>query len=200
MVSTGMNGVSTGPVAMKGRTRIVNDALHTHEEPRGVDSEKASSFEDFFRAEYARLVRALFLLTGDVAEAEDAVQEAFIRALERWDRVSSMGAPAAYVFTTARNVGRRRHRLRLKHRDAILVDVNPDESEQTNLRMHLFAILKSLPETARDVLILGDWLGFSIEEIATIEGVSVGAARVRLSRARAAFRRTNAKLEELGDE
>ncbi|MFN2545367.1 MAG: RNA polymerase sigma factor, partial [Actinomycetota bacterium] len=41
-----------------------------------------SSFEDFFRAEHVRLLRALFLVTGSGQEAEDVMQEAFVRV---WD-------------------------------------------------------------------------------------------------------------------
>ena len=54
----------------------------------------ALSFEEFFRAEYARLVRALMVLTSNRAEAEDIAQEAMTRAYERWRRVSTMELPA----------------------------------------------------------------------------------------------------------
>src|SRR5438128_2695576 len=68
------------------------------------------SFEEFFRSESSRLGKAIYLLTGSRAEAEDLVQEAMARALVRWDRVSAMESPAAYVYRVTLNLHRRRRR------------------------------------------------------------------------------------------
>ena len=67
-------------------------------------SGKGVEFEDFFRAEALSLGRAIYLLTGDRAEAEDLVQEAMARAYERWDRVRQLASPAGYVYKTALNL------------------------------------------------------------------------------------------------
>ena len=53
------------------------------------------AFEDFFEAERERLFRALLLITHDSAEAEDLMQEAFVRVWERWDRVGTLDDPSA---------------------------------------------------------------------------------------------------------
>jgi RNA polymerase sigma-70 factor (ECF subfamily) len=50
-------------------------------------------FDEFYRDAYARLVGQVFVLTGDLGAAQDAVQEAFVRAWSRWDRVSGYDAP-----------------------------------------------------------------------------------------------------------
>ena len=47
-------------------------------------------FAEFFRAEYSGLVRSLYLLTADLAEADELAQEAMARVFERWDRVEVM--------------------------------------------------------------------------------------------------------------
>lgn len=60
-----------------------------------------AGFDAFYAATSARLVRALHAYTGDRAEAQDAVQEAYARAWERWDRVRSDDSPEAWVRTVA---------------------------------------------------------------------------------------------------
>ncbi len=54
--------------------------------------------------------RALSAWCGDAELAADALDEAFVRAIERWDRVGDMDAPAGWVWRTATNVVRRRMR------------------------------------------------------------------------------------------
>jgi hypothetical protein len=52
-------------------------------------------FDAFYTAELARLFRAMVLVCGDPAEADDVSQEAFISVFERWDHVSVMERPFA---------------------------------------------------------------------------------------------------------
>src|SRR5438552_17991899 len=74
-------------------------------------AESASgSFEDFFRAEHARLLRALFLVAGNEQEAEELTQEAFLKVWERWDRVRGLDDPTGYLYRTAMNAFRSRYR------------------------------------------------------------------------------------------
>src|SRR3990170_5364286 len=72
--------------------------------------EEADSFEAFFRAEHARLLRALFVVTGSAEEAEELMQEAFLSVWERWDRVRSLDSPTGYLYRTAMNAFRSRLR------------------------------------------------------------------------------------------
>ena len=51
-----------------------------------MEAEQAD-FADFFRAEYQTLLRAMYLISGSRDEAEELAQGAFVKALERWDRV-----------------------------------------------------------------------------------------------------------------
>src|SRR5687768_14777349 len=66
------------------------------------------TFEVFFQATYARVVRVLSVGWGDRDAVEDAAQEAFARALSRWSRVSRMERPDGWVYVTAANLLRRR--------------------------------------------------------------------------------------------
>ena len=56
-----------------------------------------------FRAEYGRSVAVLTRFLGDISAAEEAVQDAFATALERWPREGLPPAPAGWLITTARN-------------------------------------------------------------------------------------------------
>ena len=62
--------------------------------------------------------------------------------------------------------------------------VDPDVAEGENIR----SILAALPETQRTALVLRDQLGFSYDEVSRILGKSLGATKVIIHRARAAFR------------
>ncbi|MGH2764295.1 MAG: sigma factor, partial [Actinomycetota bacterium] len=62
-------------------------------EPEVPTASASSTFEEFFRSTYGRLMGALLLLTGDAAEAEDLAQEALVRVFERWERVQMMDSP-----------------------------------------------------------------------------------------------------------
>ena len=73
-------------------------------------AEEPRRFEDFFGSEHARLFGALCLVTGDRHEAEEIMQDAFLRLWERWDRVRGLDDPTAYLFRTAMNVFRNRYR------------------------------------------------------------------------------------------
>lgn len=55
----------------------------------------ALGFDDFFRSTHDRAFGAMCLVTGDRYEAEEIVQEAYLRLLERWDRVASLDDPEA---------------------------------------------------------------------------------------------------------
>jgi RNA polymerase sigma-70 factor, ECF subfamily len=62
-----------------------------------------SSFEATFREEWPRAVAILTRVLGDLSLAEDAVQDAFTKALERWPRDGLPGSPGAWIVATARN-------------------------------------------------------------------------------------------------
>ncbi|MBM2824102.1 MAG: putative polymerase, sigma-24 subunit, subfamily, partial [Thermoleophilia bacterium] len=62
-----------------------------------------SSVEQVFREEWSRAVAILTRVLGDLELAEDAVQDAFATALERWPRDGVPRNPGAWIVTTARN-------------------------------------------------------------------------------------------------
>jgi hypothetical protein len=63
--------------------------------------EVKDGFDTFYQDSYARLVRQLWAVTGSRQDAEDVVQEAFIRAAARWGRVGAYDQPEAWVRQVA---------------------------------------------------------------------------------------------------
>jgi DNA-directed RNA polymerase specialized sigma24 family protein len=55
------------------------------------------SFDAFYEAESRTLFRRLWLISGNRAEAEEIMQDAFLRLLERWDRIDQLTDPTAYL-------------------------------------------------------------------------------------------------------
>jgi RNA polymerase sigma-70 factor (ECF subfamily) len=148
-----------------------------------------TSFEAFFQAEYARLARALYLVTGDPVEAEDLAQEAMVRVYERWDRLSIGEPPVGYLYRTALNLHRSRgRRLAVRMRRAARLSPASDPLSAADDRDELGRMLSSLPETQRAALVLVEWLGMSAEEAAPALGIEPVSVRVRVSRAKAALR------------
>ncbi len=140
------------------------------------------SFEDFCRSEYASIRTALGWSLGNHELAADATDEAFARALERWDRVCSMDNPSGWVYRVGQNWAQRR-RWRTKresdlHRQtrpqAVHRDYYPDPD--------LATALLSLPMKQRSVVVLRHLLGYSERETAEILGISTGTVKSRLSR------------------
>ena len=84
---------------------------HTEATWKGVADVVGSepSFEDFFELEQERLLR-VSMVTGSLQEAEDIVQDTFIRVWERWPRVSAMESPTGYLHHAAMNTFRNRYR------------------------------------------------------------------------------------------
>jgi RNA polymerase sigma-70 factor, ECF subfamily len=144
-------------------------------------------FEAFYDAAFGRLVGQLFLITGDLHDAEDVVQEALIRAAVRWSRLRDYGAPEAWVRRVAMNLasdGFRRTRRRL----AAASSLRPSPEPPTALEgLALAQALRALPLAQRKVVVLHHLLDLPVDQVAVELGVPVGTVKSRLARARAAL-------------
>jgi RNA polymerase sigma factor (sigma-70 family) len=153
------------------------------------ESSRLLDFEAFFEAERPRLFRALLLLTGEVHEAEDLLQEAFFRVWERWDRVGSMDNPVGYLHRTALNGFRSRYRRALsaaRHRLAI-VQEPPDPLAAIEARDEALRAVRALTRRQRAAVVLTELLDYSVEEAASLLSIRPGTVRVLISQARAAL-------------
>jgi RNA polymerase sigma-70 factor (sigma-E family) len=153
---------------------------------KGVpDSE---SFDAFYRASRQRLDDCLFALTGNAAEAQDVVHEAYARAWQRWGTVGEYGNPEAWVRTVARRIAvsrwRRARGAVLAHRRAGPSPPVPGPGPET---VALVAALAQLPVSQRVAIVLHHLLGLPLTEVAVETGVPVGTVKARLSRGRRAL-------------
>jgi RNA polymerase sigma-70 factor (ECF subfamily) len=156
-----------------------------------VEAEPAQAFEDFFHAHYERLLRVLYLSTGSRHEAEDLAQDAFVRVYERWSRVGAIENPAGYLYRVALNAHRSKlRRVRVAARKALRLRPEPlaDPHDAAEDRVTVRRALATLPAGQRKAVVLVDWLDLTDTEAGEVLGLSPGAVRTRLHRARAALR------------
>ncbi|MCF2531221.1 sigma-70 family RNA polymerase sigma factor [Yinghuangia sp. KLBMP8922] len=133
---------------------------------------------------------AVYALTGNLADAEDAVQEAYARAWARWARIQAGGDPAAWVRVVAQRLAvsswrKARNRLRAHARHgspAAAAELGPDH-------VAMVAALQKLPKDQRRVVVLFHLYDLPAEAVAREVGCSEGAVRTRLYRARQALAR-----------
>lgn len=144
-------------------------------------------FSAFFASAEAPCLRAVVVTVRDPMLAEDLVGEAFVRALERWDRLHTHPNPAAWVVTTAVNLSRRRWWQRQREGDVppgpVAVPA-PDEPVDSVL---LDAILR-LPDRQREVVAYRIVLQASTDETADALGIAPKTVTVHLHRALSALR------------
>lgn len=146
----------------------------------------ARSFDEFFRESYESTVRGLERDGTRSDDAHDAVQEAFVRAYARWWRVGRYQEPAAWVRRVAVNVVRDQHRRRVVHDNALpkLVTEPSAPAGPGDGIVGLDEALDRLPPQQRRAVDLYYGAGFSTEDAANRMGISAGAFRFHLSRAR----------------
>jgi RNA polymerase sigma factor (sigma-70 family) len=142
-------------------------------------------FEAWYRDQQPRLLAALTVATGSVEVAQDLVSEAFARALERWERVSTMASPGGWVREVAVNLLRRTYRRaalerRLLGRQPQMAEVAPLESMDPDLWRAVIA----LPPRQRAVLGLRSVLDLSQAETARLLGIRPGTVSATLVEAR----------------
>jgi RNA polymerase sigma-70 factor, ECF subfamily len=148
------------------------------------------AFETFFETEARTLFRRLCIVTGNSAEAEEVVQDAFLALWERWDRVGRLEDPTGYLYRTAMNVFRKRsRRARLAVRRALSPSPEPAPFGEIDEQQDVVAALAELTPRQRAALVLTDVLDYTSEEAGRALGVSAGTVRGLASRARENLRR-----------
>ena|GEM_PF-853914 len=175
----------------------VREAL-THEAPAALlrarrgDRKAFGKLTEPYRRE---LIAYCYRLTGTLTEAEDMVQEAFLRAFRALDSFEGRASLRAWLYRIA-------HNLCLNHvqrrppvwqslediGETSLRDRSPDAEEagqeRENVRLGFVALVQSLPPRQRAALVLRDVLGWSAEETARILEMTVPAVKNALARAR----------------
>lgn len=146
------------------------------------------TFEQLYNTYFTDVYRFAVWLTHDSTEAEDVTSETFIRAWAKRDRIRTETLKG-YLFATARNIFIK-HRHRSNRNEQLpeeLADGSPDPHRAAAARMDLDRVTRELsriPSPDRLALVLRTEHLLPYEEIARILDISVGAARVKVYRAR----------------
>jgi len=158
-----------------------------------------AAFAQLYRDRFAELAGQLYAFTGDTGEAHDLVQEAFVRAWQRWGTVSGYQDPAGWVRRVAWNLARNRHRrLRQFRRWATSRRLPEATAGAGPDRVVLVAALRQLPEHLRRALVLHYLADLPVAEIAAETGVAVGTVKSWLHRGRAELARVLADYRDGG--
>lgn len=149
------------------------------------------NFEDFFASEHARLYGALCLVTGNRHEAEEIMQDAFLRLWERWERVSTVEDLTGYLYRTAMNVFRNRYRrATIALRRTAHVAPSEDALRTVEDRDTVVRALRDLDPNQRAAVLLTGYVGLSSQEAGSMLGMRASTVRTVATRARAAIRET----------
>jgi RNA polymerase sigma-70 factor, ECF subfamily len=145
-------------------------------------------FAVFYASSYRRLLGQLFAVTGDLAEAENVLQEAYARAFARWSRVRGYDRPEAWVRRVAINLAAMADRsLRRRARALLRLGPPPLVPELSPEAIDLHDALRALPQAQRQVIVLHHLVGLPVEEIAGELRLAPGTVKSRLARGRAAM-------------
>ncbi|MBO3751750.1 SigE family RNA polymerase sigma factor [Streptosporangiaceae bacterium NEAU-GS5] len=155
------------------------------------------TFDDFVRARASALFRYAYVLTGNVDDAADLVQDALLRVGDAWPRVIRKDDPEGYV----RTVMARQHisRWRTTRRERLVAET-PEHGyidDRLDADNQLWIEVRGLPPKQRAVLVLRYYEDLPDTEIARILGISPGTVRSQAARAldKLRIRRQAAKEE-----
>lgn len=157
----------------------------------------AGAPEDLFAGESARLLGLAYRILGSLVEAEDVVQEAWLR----WSATDqgSIERPPAWLTTVTTRLALDRLKTAHRRREAyvgpwlpepILTSPGPEEAVEAaeTLTLGFLAMLEQLDPTARVVFLLTDVFGYGSDEVAAAVSKSPAACRQIASRARRRLR------------
>ncbi len=165
--------------------KVVDAAARRGQAPDGADG--AEVVRDLFRDHHLELVRLAAMMLGDVAAAEDVVQDAFERLHRHWRRVREPSSGLAYARSCVLNGCRTAHRrAAVARRYAPRLagqDSGRDPASAVDDAAQVVAALRLLTRRQREVIVLKYYADQDVAEIAETLRISPGAVRAVLNRA-----------------
>jgi len=151
------------------------------------EREERRVFEDLVTVHQSLVLRTAYRLLGRIEDAQDAMQEVFLRLFRNLRRIE--GDPRAWLYRVTVNVCRDQHRRRrhVHEIDLTLADTTPGPEALLALdqrKQLLMEGLQTLPERERAAVVLRDIEGLSTAETAAILGVEEVTVRSHISTAR----------------
>ena len=147
-----------------------------------------TAWDEAYLDAYPEVYRGLVALGARRDEAEDALQDAFLRGVER----ANISRAAGWLFVVSLRRWRRR-RFRERIFSPLRAVVRSDAAAEPELRIDLFDALARLPRRQREVLVARYVVGLSQEETAEALGIARGTVAATTTQAARALR---ARLEE----
>ncbi|MGH3851528.1 MAG: sigma-70 family RNA polymerase sigma factor [Pseudonocardiaceae bacterium] len=136
----------------------------------------ATTFEGLYRSDYHQLVRLAFAMLDSLAQAEEVVQDAYVKVFERWARLDSPGGYLRICVVNGSRQALRRRRLALRRRSLEVATSSELGAD------HLLAALAGLTPTRRAAVVLRYYLDLSEAQIADALGVRPGTVKSMLHR------------------
>jgi RNA polymerase sigma-70 factor (ECF subfamily) len=145
-------------------------------------------FDGFYAGSVDRLVGQVYALTGDRGEAQDAVQEAFIRAWKHRGSLDREGHPEAWVRRVAMRLAISRWRkaqtsLTSWRRHGVADDPTGPSADT----VAIVRALRRISDEQRRAIVLHHLCDLTVEQVAAETGSPVGTVKARLARGRAAL-------------
>jgi RNA polymerase sigma-70 factor (ECF subfamily) len=148
----------------------------------------AKAFESLYRLHVDRVYGLCLRMTGNVAEAEDCTQEAFIQAWNKMDKFRGDSAFGTWMHRIAVNAVLGRMRKSKRERDRIQLAseelLSPASINDDGDLRDLSDAVNRLPAGARHVFVLYGVYGYSHEEASNMLGIAAGTSKAQLHRAR----------------
>lgn len=162
----------------------------------------AETFKKEFLPYHQKLYRIAYRIVQDVANAEDIVQDTFIKLWNKRNEMSDIENTEAFAIIILRNTCLDFLR-KTKNEYHAAYDTNIPETASLSKQIELQddaqkvkQLINRLPDQQRQVMMMKHWDGYSDEEIEQVTGLSPGNIRVILSRARKTIREQFLKIEQ----
>ncbi|MEU2558966.1 SigE family RNA polymerase sigma factor [Streptomyces longispororuber] len=145
-------------------------------------------FDAFYASAFPRVVGQVYAFTGDHGQAQDVVQEAFVRAWDRRRDFLAAEAPEAWIRTVAMRLAVSHWRRARRWLELVRRTPPPEHAPGPGPeRLALVQALRQLPEAQRLAIVLHHLCDLSVEQVATETGAPTGTVKARLARGRAAL-------------
>ena len=156
---------------------------------RRAKAQDTRAFEALYRRHVDKVYGLCLRMTGNVGEAEDCAQEAFIQAWKRLERFRGDSAFSTWLHRIAVNAVLGRMRKSKREQDRIRAvaeqaEISPAAVADTGELRDLAEAVDRLPQGARHVFVLNAVYGYSHEEASNMLGIAVGTSKAQLHRAR----------------
>ena len=173
----------------------VTEATRAVEQARDQDGAAAAErlsiddFEQLYAEQRGRVFSTAFRMVGNQTDAEDLTQDVFVKVYKKIDKFRGASSLSTWIYRITMNTCLDFLRKRKRRPTVPLEFVGDITGKSSNLKELIESYVTRLPDGYRKVFILHDIQGLKHSEVADVLGISEGASKSQLHRARARMRR-----------